>query len=108
MTRDRVAIINNPRGVLETEAYTVFHRQVLIGASPRPLLLRDDEKDEGQAIFPISHTSGAIWSESSHLMPSSTFPDLGGSQIEPILPPTHLLISKVILSLTTSLIELPY
>lgn len=108
MTCDQVGIINNPHGVLETKACTVFHRQALIGASQCPLLLREDKKDKGQTLFLTSHTSGAIWSESSYLMPSSTFPGLGGSQIEPILPPTHLLISKVILSLTTALIELPY
>lgn len=90
MTCDQVKIINNPHGVLETEAYTVFHRRPLIGASLRRLLLIEDEKDEGQIIFPISHTRGAIWSESSYLMPSSTFHDLGGNQIESILPPTHL------------------
>lgn len=87
MTCDQVGIINNPYGVLENKACTIFHRQALIGASQRPLLLREDKKDKGQTPFPTSHTGGAIWSEPSYLMPSSTFPGLGSSQIEPILPP---------------------
>lgn len=93
MTSDQVETINKPRGVLETEASVLyFTEQPLIGASPRCLLLgvkMSKRKTKARLFLPISHTSGAIWSVSSYLMPSSTLPDLDGSQIGTIPPPGY-------------------
>ena len=77
MTCDRVEVINNPRAALESEASAVCKATLL---TVRP-------------------TRGDICCESSHLPPSSTSPDLGGSQIEAILPPHPPSILKVTLSL---------
>lgn len=110
MSCDRVKIINNPCGVLEKEACTLFHRPLLIGASPRPLLLRwgkgrrrPDPPPPPNTSYQWSHL---VWVIILNALLNLQWPWLQSNRTHPAPHPPF--ISKVILSLTTSLIELPY